>query len=342
MEDLNALEVLNLKENQLDGELPRNINESCMLEALLFSGNRIKGQLPRSLASCKYLEVLDIGNNQLSDSFPCWLTALPRLQVLILKSNKIFGQVSPSIADDKNTCEFPSMRILDLASNNLSGTLTEEWFKRLKSMMVKAENETSVMEYNVYQHQAYQVDTVLTYKGSDITFSKIFRTLVFIDVSDNAIHGSIPGAVGELILLQTLNMSHNSFTGPIPSQFGRLNQLESLDLSSNDISGEIPQDISSLDFLTTLNLSNNMLKGRIPQSRHFSTFPNSSFMGNIGLCGPPLTKQCSNGTTPNSVLHTSKKKSADVMLFLFVGLGFGVGFAIVIAVMWVIPVINKS
>lgn len=204
-------------------------------------------------------------------------------------------------------------------------------------MKVEAAKETSIMEYNGYQHPAYQVNTVLPYKGSYMFFSKILTTLVFIDVSNNAMHGSIPGAIGELYLLQALNMSHNSFTGQIPSQFGHLHQVESLDLSSNDISGEIPQEMSSIDFLTTLNLSNNMLEGRIPESLHFSTFTNSSFMGNIGLCGPPLSKQCSNDTSPNLVLHTSDKKSIDIILFLFVGLGFGVAFAVVIVVIWVHP-----
>ncbi|KAF7013843.1 unnamed protein product [Triticum aestivum] len=342
MEDANALQVLNLKENQLYGELPHNINESCMFEVLDFSGNRIEGQLPRSLTSCQYLEVLDIGNNQVSDSFPCWMMALSRLQVLVLNSNKLFGQLSPSTGDEKNTCEFRSLRILDLASNNLSGTLTGDWFIRLKSMKVEAAKETSIMEYNGYQHPAYQVNTVLTYKGSYMFFSKILTTLVFIDVSNNAMHGSIPGAIGELYLLQALNMSHNSFTGQIPSQFGRLHQVESLDLSSNDISGEIPQEISSIDFLTTLNLSNNMLEGRIPESLHFSTFTNSSFMGNTGLCGSPLSKQCSNDTSPSLVLHTSDRISIDIILFLFVGLGFGVAFAVVIVVIWVHPFRKKT
>ena len=309
-----------------------------MFEALDFSGNWIEGQLPRSLAYCKYLEVLDIGDNKISDSFPCWMTAIARLQVLVLKSNKFYGQVVPSFADEKHTCEFPSLRILDVASNNLSGTLTEEWFIGLKSMKVEAANETSVMEYNGYQQkQAYQFNTVLTYKGS-----KILRTLVFIDVSNNAIHGTIPGAIGELILLQGLNMSYNSFTAPIPSKFGHLHQLESLDLSPNGISGEVPQEISSLDFLATLNLSNNMLEGKIPESPHFSTFSNSSFMGNTGLCGPPLSKQCSNETTPTSALNNSEEKPADVMLLLFAGLGFGTGFAVAIVVVCVLPLKKKS
>ncbi|XP_044960745.1 receptor-like protein 7 [Hordeum vulgare subsp. vulgare] len=339
MEDANVLQVLNLEENKLSGELPHNINESCMFEALDFSDNQIEGQLPRSIVSCKYLEVLDIGNNQISDSFPCWMAMLARLQVLVLKSNKFFGHISPFIADERNACQFPSLRVLDLSSNNLSGTLTEKIFVGLKSMMVKVVNQTPVMEYhgaNSQNNQVYQVNIVLTYKGFEVVFTKLLRGLVFIDLSNNAIHGSIPEAIGKLVLLQSLNMSHNSITGLIP-QVGRLNQLESLDLSSNHISGEIPQEVSSLDFLTTLNLSNNLLHGRIPESPHFSTFDNSSFMGNTGLCGPPLSKQCSNEKTPHSALHISKEKHLDVMLFLFVGLGIGVGFAVAIVVIWVLP-----
>ncbi|CAO2208904.1 unnamed protein product [Urochloa humidicola] len=145
-------------------------------------------------------------------------------------------------------------------------------------------------------------------------------------------HGDIPASIGDLVFLSELNMSHNAFTGPIPTQLGRLNHLESLDLSSNKLSGEIPQGLASLDFLTTLNLSDNMLVGRIPESLHFVTFTNSSFLGNDGLCGPPLSKECSN--VSNIVPRPQNEKSMDIILFLFTGLGLGVGFAIVIVVKW--------
>ncbi|KAM3197116.1 hypothetical protein ACQJBY_072658 [Aegilops geniculata] len=171
MKDTQALRVLNLKENQLQGKLPRDFNNNCMLEVLDFSGNWIQGQLPRSLSSCKKLEVFDVGNNQINDSFPCWMSGLPGLQVLVLNSNEFFGQVAPSVANNKNNCQFPRLRILDLASNNFSGTLTEDWLMNLKSMIVDTANGISAIKYTFELQrlqQEYQVATTLTYKGYSI------------------------------------------------------------------------------------------------------------------------------------------------------------------------------
>ncbi|KAG2595498.1 receptor-like protein 7 [Panicum virgatum] len=341
MEDANPLRVLNLKENQLDGELPDTINENCTLELLDISSNLIEGQLPRSLVACKRLEVLAIANNKITDTFPCWMSKLPKLQVLILKHNNFFGVVMPSSAKNKITCGFPRLWILDLSYNNFSGTLNKEWLSKLMGMIVEVSNETLVMEYYADQNEVYQLSTELTCKGSEHQFYKIWRTHGFLDVSNNAFQGSIPTDIGGLVLLDVLNMSHNSFTGPIPSQLGHLAHLESLDLSSNELSGEIPLELASLDSLTTLNLSNNKLVGSIPESPHFLTFSNSSFLGNEDLCGPPLSKVCNNNVKSNAV-PSKKKKSVDFILFLFVGIGFGVGFALAIVVAWGIPVRKRT
>jgi hypothetical protein len=86
-----------------------------------------------------------------------------------------------------------------------------------------------------------------------------------------------------------------------------------------------------------LNLSYNKLEGKIPECPHFLTFSDNSFLGNDGLCGSPLSKECNNATIPNVAQHTSEDSSVDIMLFLFTGLGFGLGFAVVIVVTWVLP-----
>ncbi|RLN25191.1 hypothetical protein C2845_PM07G00880 [Panicum miliaceum] len=345
MENVNGLGSLSLKENKLSGEFPDSIKEGCSFAALDFSGNWIEGKLPRSLLACKNLEVLDVGNNQISDSFPCWMSTLHELEVLVLKSNKFSGQLAQSLADEKSKCAFPRATIIDLSSNNFLGPLPQhQWFQELKSMAFRDPNTSLVMQHELPNSgiYAYEYTAAVTYKGRDTNFAKILRTLVSIDFSNNAFHGSIPQAIGQLGLLHGLNISHNFLTGPIPSQLGQLRQLEALDLSFNKLSGEIPQELTSLDFLTTLNLSNNKLVGSIPMSPHFQTFLNSSFVGNDGLCGSPLSKGCINTTTPKVWSHHSRKKSTDLMTFLFVGLGFGFGFATAIVVAWGIPIRKRS
>lgn len=331
MENVNSLQSLNLNQNQFYGELPDNIKVGCLFEDLDFSGNWIEGQLPRSLVACKNLEILDVGNNQISDSFPCWMSKVAKLKILVLKSNKFFGQVAQSPQEGKSACIFPTATIIDLSSNNFFGPLSHDhWFENLRSMISRDPDESLVMGLEFpNMTKAYRYTTAITYKGQATIFSQILTTLVFIDFSNNAFSGTIPEAVGVLRLLHGLNMSHNSLTGLIPSQLSRLTQLEVLDLSSNEIYGEIPSELTSLDALTVLNLSDNKLVGSIPESPHFMTFSNSSFLGNDGLCGLPLSKLCINTTTPNVMPHHSKKNYADIIiLFLFVGLGFGVGFAI--------------
>lgn len=124
---------------------------------------------------------------------------------------------------------------------------------------------------------------------------KILKIFSSIDLSNNAFHGEIPRDLGNLNSLIVLNVSHNSLTGIIPSSFGNLTQLESLDLSCNALSGNIPQEFAKLTFLGFLNLSHNKLEGQIPTSTQLQSFDSSSYEGNQGLYGPPLTPSSRSG-----------------------------------------------
>jgi hypothetical protein len=116
---------------------------------------------------------------------------------------------------------------------------------------------------------------------------------------------------------------------------GNLKNLESLDLSNNSFNGEIPQELSSLSFLGYLNLSFNHLAGRIPLSTQIQTFDADSFEGNDGLCGPPLTNNCSDDGVQALPLpvykssHSHNESSID-WNFLSVEMGFIFGFGIFI------------
>ncbi|CAL4898029.1 unnamed protein product [Urochloa decumbens] len=326
------LSILNLRENQFKGMLPSNISSECSVETIDLHGNKIEGQLPRALHNCTNLEVLDLGTNQIADTFPFWLGKLLNLRVLVLRSNKFQGSIG-YLEDEKSGEHFSSLQIIDLASNNFSGDLHTQWFENLKSMQKCNNTGQLVGHRNITLTGGFYQDSVtISYKGSAVTFDRVLTTLTAIDISDNALEGSIPVSVGNLVSLRVLNMSHNAFSGEIPPQLGGITALESLDLCSNMLSGEIPQELTNLTFLSILNLSNNQLDGRIPQSRQFETFQNSSFDGNAGLCGPPLSKKCGTPDTQSKGNLKSSSDSVDVVLFLCIGVGFGLGFAAAILV----------
>ncbi|KAJ3693813.1 hypothetical protein LUZ60_009293 [Juncus effusus] len=336
------LQVLNLKDNRFHGLLPDDIIGNCSLHTIDLSDNTLEGPLPRSLSRCKSLELLDFGNNRFVDTFPFWLGNLSELQVLILRSNYFHGSLDYSVSLKMNHY-FEKLHILDMALNNFTGVLPQEWFENFKSMMNKSIDSRLIKAFeflNVY----YQESITVISKGQKITIEKSLIALSVLDISKNNFHGQIPKTIGNLSSLQVLNMSNNNFSEEIPTEFQHLTQLESLDLSWNQLSGPIPQELTSLTFLSKLNLSYNHLEGEIPQASQFQTFDDSSYEGNTGLCGTPLTKQCgARGVTHNETPYLGDNngfwndKSAIIILFLFVGLGFGVGFALVI----VLQVISK-
>ena len=132
----------------------------------------------------------------------------------------------------------------------------------------------------------------LTNKGIKTEYSRIQDFFVAIDISGNNFEGEIPKIVGNLKALCMLNLFNNVLTGSILVSLVNLTNLELLDLFQNMLAREIPPQLAELTFFEFLNVSHNNLTGPIPYGERFSTFQNSSFDGNAGLCGRPLSKQC--------------------------------------------------
>ncbi|CAN1276998.1 Receptor-like protein 50 [Linum perenne] len=296
MENINnTLAVLNLRDNKLSGNIPDRFQESCSLETLDLSKNQLEGSFPKSLSNCTSLKVLDLGNNRLSDGFPCLLESKANLRVLILRNNNFHGGLGcPHIPGN-----WRKLQIIDLAFNKFSGQVNSRFLTTWEAMM-----------------------------------GKILTVFTSIDFSSNNFEGSIPETLGKFSALYVLNFSNNAFTGQIPTVLGNLSQLESLDLSNNELSGQIPQELARLTFLSALNLSNNHLAGSIPTGSQLQTFDNSSFGGNPGLCGIPLSRYC----IPQPVSAVSLGKSGAGIQWTLLSIEFGgvFGLAAVIlpAMLW--------
>lgn len=118
---------------------------------------------------------------------------------------------------------------------------------------------------------------------------KLCQNLQTLDLSNNAIFGSIPPEMCTwLPYIVSLDLSNNQLSGPIPTQIFECKFLNKLVLSNNKLSGSIPYELSRLDRLKEFSVSGNALSGSIPSD--LAKFGEESFDGNNGLCGEPLGK----------------------------------------------------
>ncbi|XP_062081303.1 receptor-like protein 6 [Humulus lupulus] len=357
--NLRCLKVLDLSHNKLDGKLPHCFGEFSKsvwvirLRNNSFSGhipeftegnqlniidlgyNLFEGKLPKSLTNCMMLGYLNVEKNRLNDVFPHWLGVLPELEVLVFHANGFHG----AIGEPQTNLHFPKLHIIDLSYNNFFGKLPlkyiQSWkamnhsiedFDYMKSMPFKDKSKASltldIMDY--YFH------TTIAIKGMYRYYEKIQNILAVINLSNNKFDGEIPQVIGNLKGLHSLDLSNNLLEGAIPSSLSNLAKLESLDLSQNSLSGEIPYELDQLSFLQYFNVSHNHLSGSIPQV-HLSRFESSSYEGNLGLCGIPLSNQCEHSKPLlEPPLPSSEEESSSPFQFDWkvVAIGYGCGILI--------------
>ncbi|KAH9788929.1 Receptor-like protein 6 [Citrus sinensis] len=295
---------LDLKNNSLEGHIHDNFANASYLSSLDLNSNKLEGPLPRSLANCRILEVVNVGKNMISDTFPCWLGSLPELKILVLRSNRFYGPLCKS----NSTFPFQALRIIDLSHNEFTGSLPRTIFVSMEAMKIVDEMKFGLQ----YIGGFYYLDSVtVAMKGQDVLLYKILIIFRALDFSSNRFHGEVPEVLGNFKSLKVLNLSHNSLTGNIPASLGNMTALESLDLSFNKLHGIIPEQLLAVTALASLNLSYNQLWGRIPRGNQFNTFDNNSYIGNIHLCGEPLTVTCSNDGLPKAPPSASTDHEED-------------------------------
>ncbi|KAK9278424.1 hypothetical protein L1049_027989 [Liquidambar formosana] len=113
------------------------------------------------------------------------------------------------------------------------------------------------------------------------------KHLTHLYLSGNQFSGNLPGSLPQLSNLKRLDISFNNFSGELPN-LPRISGLISFLAENNQLSGQIPDfDFSNFEYF---DVSNNNFSGPIPSvNGHFGS---SSFLGNPGLCGEPLSNTC--------------------------------------------------
>jgi len=314
---------INLSNNQLTGDFPQCSEDFPPLQMVDLKNNNLSGEFPRFLQNASELGFLDLSHNKFSGSVPTWIAEkMHDLEVLILRSNMFHGHLPMQLT------RLIGLHYLDVAHNNISGSISS-FLASLRGM--KRSYNTGGSNYSNYNYSSDSISTFI--KDRELNYThELTQQLVLIDLSSNGFTGYIPKELSSLKGLRSLNLSKNQISGPIPDDIGALRQLESLDLSYNYFTGHIPSTLSDLTFLSSLNMSYNDLSGRIPSGRQLETLNDMyMYIGNPGLCGPPLLNNCStNETNPSANQEHEGSRSS---LYLSMSMGFVMGLWTVFCIM---------
>ncbi|CAL1363818.1 unnamed protein product [Linum trigynum] len=242
---LKSVLKLGLMYNNLHGEVPASIFNLSALLTLSFGFNQLHGNLPRNLGiSLPNLQMLDVAHNQFSGSIPASLSNASNLVLLQLNTNNFTGSM-------------PSMR----SSNKL-----EDFYIYKNSLGSGEANDLSFLSSLTNASSLKRLIIHVNHFGGNLPeqIGNLSKNLEMLNVASNALEGSIPSGIQNLVNLQWLHAAYNKLTGTIPSFIGNMQTLQLLDLSGNRISGSIPPTFGNLTELIYLVLSDNSLWGEIP------------------------------------------------------------------------------
>ncbi|CAL8152133.1 unnamed protein product [Prunus armeniaca] len=266
--NLESLVELDLSSNNYVGQFPEVDSNSTGIASLYdFSKQQLVGPIPRHLA------FLHLKWNQLNGTIPSWLGSLPSLKSLNLISNQLSG----------NIIEFQSssLQYLSLKDNKLHGLIPRSIFE-LENLTVLAlsSNQLSVLTLD---------DNKLDGQIPRSIFE--FENLSDLDLSSNNLGGNLEfEKFSKLQSLCRLNLSFNHLS----MSFNHLSnntwpQLELLDLSSCNIS-EFPYFLRASQNLGVLYLSHNRIHADIPKwlldfgkdSLNYLDLSHNSLTGTVG------------------------------------------------------------
>ncbi|XP_038698547.1 pollen receptor-like kinase 1 [Tripterygium wilfordii] len=187
------------------------------------------------------------------------------------------------------------------------------------------------------------------FEGPSLELNKL-GALKAVYLSDNKFSGEIPGNAFEgMPWLKKLHLANNAFTGAIPASLAALPKLLDLRLQGNQFNGKLPEFQQKQ--WQSFNVSNNQLEGPIPAA--LSKMGITSFSGNQGLCGGPLSA-CSPATSnpgpssssspadSGSGTESDNKKPSGIVTIVILTIVVAVALAAIIAAIVILRRRNRA
>ena len=150
---LTQLTTLSVLNNNLGGQIPSSLFGLTQLSDLDCSNNKLEGPLPNNITGFPILTRLSLLGNLLNGTIASWCLSLPSLVDLVLSKNQFRGLPEHISANSSHSLQslhlsynklqgnksesifsFLNLTLLDLSSNNLSGSVNFPLFSRLQNL----------------------------------------------------------------------------------------------------------------------------------------------------------------------------------------------------------------
>ena len=253
---------LDLQNNNLNGELPKEIGGLSSLVSINLTMNKLRGEIPVEIGNLKRLETLLVQDNQLFGQLPCELVNLHNLRTMSLAINDFDGVIPDWIGN------MESLTWLQLGGNKFTGSIPESLGKL-----------TNLSYLELLNNQL---------SGSIPKELTTLPNLTYLHLGWNKLSGDLSSYWGNFPVLEELHLNNNQFTGEIPKELGNVSTLKNIILSENSFSGELPKELSNLNYLESINFDCNQLTGRLPEE-----YMNLKNLKHLYVYGNKLNGTCS-------------------------------------------------
>lgn len=222
--DIPSLQIVDFQDVKFTGTLPASFSTVDDLRRVFISGSLIEGGIPESWQVLTRLQVLDLSNNLNMEigNIPEWIAQnLTDLQELYLPGSGVTGEIPANFET------LGGLQRLSLGNNpGLTGELPA-WLadKDLRQLSLSNTGMT-ITEIPAWLQNSTRLDA-LELGGYGIEGpipewlgnENLAATLRRLALDDNKFSGEIPAALGNLFVLDSLNLANNELTGSIPVEF---------------------------------------------------------------------------------------------------------------------------
>ncbi|KAJ1692349.1 hypothetical protein LUZ63_009047 [Rhynchospora breviuscula] len=257
---LDKLEVLQLYNSGLHGNLTGWVSKLRSLNMLDLSDNNLNGTIPTEIGNITSLENIFLGGNSFTGEFSkAHITGLSNLKELDLGFNNI------AITDGRNWDPPFQLEILSLFDCKVGPHLLP-WLQNQTRMKYIDLSNTGIVDIipNWFWNDSdlYLIDLSNNQMTGLLPLSlENLKNLNFLDLSDNLFEGGLPSLPHSI---RIVNISYNLLSGPLPYHI-IAPYLSILDLSNNSLNGTIEHLTCGLERLVFLNVEQNNLIGNLPR-----------------------------------------------------------------------------